>query len=76
MGVLDGIKVVELAEHGCPSWCGSWPTGARDSSVRPGVIAQAFVADTGDFNFLFELYDRNKRGIALDLRVGAPPSTG
>jgi crotonobetainyl-CoA:carnitine CoA-transferase CaiB-like acyl-CoA transferase len=28
-----------------------------------------FVADTGDFNFLFELYNRNKRGIVLDLRV-------
>ena len=31
--------------------------------------AQGFVADTGDFNFLFELYNRNKRGITLDLRI-------
>jgi crotonobetainyl-CoA:carnitine CoA-transferase CaiB-like acyl-CoA transferase len=32
-------------------------------------MAAGLTADTGDFNFLWELYNRNKRGIALDLRV-------
>ena len=78
MGVLDGVKVVELAEHGfvpsCGAILGDW--GAEVVKVeRPtgdplrAVMAQGFVADTGDFNFLFELYNRNKRGITLDLRV-------
>jgi crotonobetainyl-CoA:carnitine CoA-transferase CaiB-like acyl-CoA transferase len=78
MGVLDGIKVVELAEHGFVPSCGAiladW--GANVVKIeRPtgdplrAVMAQGFVADTGDFNFLFELYNRNKRGITLDLRV-------
>jgi crotonobetainyl-CoA:carnitine CoA-transferase CaiB-like acyl-CoA transferase len=78
MGVLDGVKVVELAEHGFVPSCGAiladWgadvvkierPTG---DPLR-AVMAQGFVADTGDFNFLFELYNRNKRGITLDLRI-------
>lgn len=78
MGVLDGVKVVELAEHGFVPSCGAiladW--GADVVKVeRPtgdplrAVMSQGFVADTGDFNFLFELYNRNKRGITLDLRV-------
>ena len=78
MGVLDGVKVVELAEHGFVPSCGAiladWgadvvkierPTGDPLRSV----MAAGLVADTGDFNFLFELYNRNKRGITLDLRV-------
>jgi crotonobetainyl-CoA:carnitine CoA-transferase CaiB-like acyl-CoA transferase len=78
MGVLDGVKVVELAEHGFVPSCGAiladWgadvvkierPTG---DPLR-AVMQQGFVADTGDFNFLFELYNRNKRGITLDLRI-------
>jgi crotonobetainyl-CoA:carnitine CoA-transferase CaiB-like acyl-CoA transferase len=77
MDVLDGVKVVELAEHGFVPSCGAiladW--GADVVKIeRPGgdplraVMASGFVADTGDFNFLFELYNRNKRGIVLDLR--------
>jgi crotonobetainyl-CoA:carnitine CoA-transferase CaiB-like acyl-CoA transferase len=78
MGVLDGIKVVELAEHGfvpsCGAILGDW--GAEVVKVeRPtgdplrAIMSAGFVANTGDFNFLWELYNRNKRGIALDLRV-------
>lgn len=77
--VLDGVKVVELAEHGFVPSCGAiladW--GADVVKIeRPGgdplraVMASGLVADTGDFNFLFELYNRNKRGIVLDLRTG------
>jgi crotonobetainyl-CoA:carnitine CoA-transferase CaiB-like acyl-CoA transferase len=78
MGVLDGIRVVELAEHGfvpsCAAILGDWgadvvkierPTG---DPLR-AIMGAGFVADTGDFNFLWELYNRNKRGIVLDLRV-------
>ncbi len=78
MGVLDGVRVVELAEHGfvpsCGAVLGDWgaqvvkierPTGDPLRAVMPA----GFVADTGDVNFLWELYNRNKRGIALDLRV-------
>ena len=77
MSVLDGIKIVELAEHGFVPSCGAiladWgadvvkierPTGDPLRSV----MTSGLVVDTGDFNFLFELYNRNKRGITLDLR--------
>ena len=77
MSVLDGVKVVELAEHGFVPSCGAiladWgadvvkierPTGDPLRSV----MTAGLVVDTGDFNFLFELYNRNKRGITLDLR--------
>ena len=36
---------------------------------QESIMGAGFVADTGDVNFLWELYNRNKRGIALDLRV-------
>jgi crotonobetainyl-CoA:carnitine CoA-transferase CaiB-like acyl-CoA transferase len=80
MGVLDGVRVVELAEHGfvpsCGAVLGDWgaevikierPTGDPLRAVMPAGL----VADTGDVNFLWELYNRNKRGLALDLRVPA-----
>src|SRR5919197_585402 len=77
MGVLDGIRVVEVAEHGfVPSAAailGDW--GADVVKVeRPtgdplrGIQAMGLVADTGEFNFLFEQFNRNKRGVAIDLR--------
>src|SRR4051794_551519 len=77
MGVLDGIRVVEVAEHGfVPSAAailGDW--GADVVKVeRPtgdplrGIQAMGLVADTGDFNFLWEQFNRNKRGVAIDLR--------
>lgn len=78
MGVLDGVKVVELAEQGfvpsCGAVLGDWgadvikierPTG---DPLR-AIMGAGFVADTGDYNFLWELYNRNKRGIVLDLRI-------
>jgi crotonobetainyl-CoA:carnitine CoA-transferase CaiB-like acyl-CoA transferase len=78
MGVLDGVRVVELAEHGfvpsCGAVLGDW--GADVVKIeRPGgdplrqIMPAGFVADTGDVNFLWELYNRNKRGIVVDLRV-------
>lgn len=78
MHVLDGVKVVELAIHGfvpaCGATLGDW--GAEVIKVEDPkgdplrlVIKSGFAADTGDFNFLWELFNRNKRGIALDLRI-------
>src|SRR5262245_50219176 len=78
MGVLDGVKVVELAEHGfvpsCAAVLADW--GADVVKIeRPGgdplrsIMGAGFVANTGEFNFLWELYNRNKRGIVVDLRV-------
>jgi crotonobetainyl-CoA:carnitine CoA-transferase CaiB-like acyl-CoA transferase len=78
MGVLDGVKVIELAEHGFVPSCGAiladWGADVVKIERPTGdplrvVMQQGFVADTGDFNFLFELYNRNKRGITLDLRI-------
>jgi crotonobetainyl-CoA:carnitine CoA-transferase CaiB-like acyl-CoA transferase len=77
MGVLDGIRVIEVAEHGfvpgAAAVLAEW--GADVVKVeRPtgdplrGIQAMGLVADTGDFNFLFEQFNRNKRGVALDLR--------
>ena len=78
MGVLDGVRVVELAEHGfvpsCGAILGDW--GAEVIKIEKpegdplrGIMTAGLVADTGDVNFLWELYNRNKRGIGLDLRV-------
>jgi crotonobetainyl-CoA:carnitine CoA-transferase CaiB-like acyl-CoA transferase len=78
MRVLDGVRVVELAEHGfvpsCGAVLGDW--GAEVIKIeRPSgdplraIMPAGLVADTGDVNFLWELYNRNKRGLALDLRV-------
>ncbi len=78
MGVLDGVRVVELAEHGfvpsCAAVLADW--GADVVKIeRPGgdplrsIMGAGLVTNTGAFNFLFELYNRNKRGVVVDLRV-------
>src|SRR5690242_11802302 len=77
MGVLDGVRVVEVAEHGfVPSGAAILAEWGADvvKVERPtgdplrAIQGMGLVADTGDFNFLFEQFNRNKRGIALDLR--------
>jgi crotonobetainyl-CoA:carnitine CoA-transferase CaiB-like acyl-CoA transferase len=77
MGVLDGVRVIEVAEHGfVPSAAAILADWGADvvKVERPtgdplrGIQAMGLVADTGDFNFLFEQFNRNKRGVALDLR--------
>ncbi|MCU1468136.1 MAG: putative Formyl-CoA transferase [Actinomycetia bacterium] len=77
MGVMDGVKVLEVAEHGfVPSAAAILAEWGADvvKVERPTgdplrhIMAMGFVADTGDFNFLFEQFNRNKRGVAIDLR--------
>ncbi len=77
MGVMDGIKVVEVAEHGfVPSAAAilaDWGADVVKVERATGdplraIMGAGFVADTGDFNFLFEQFNRNKRGVSLDLR--------
>ena len=77
MGVMDGVKVLEVAEHGfVPSAAAilaEWGVDVVKVERPTGdplrhIMAMGFVADTGDFNFLFEQFNRNKRGVAIDLR--------
>ncbi len=77
MGVLDGVKVVEVAEHGfVPSAAAVLAEWGADvvKVERPTgdplrqIAAMGFVTQTGDFNWLFEQFNRNKRGVAIDLR--------
>ena len=76
--VLDGVKVVELAIHGFVPSCGAvladWGADVVKIEAPAGdplrhIMGAGLVADTGDFNFLWELFNRNKRGVAVDLRV-------
>src|SRR5690242_1938117 len=78
MGVLDGVKVVEVAEHGfVPSAAAILAEWGADvvKVERPSgdplrmIMSMGFVADTGEFNWLFEQFNRNKRGVAIDLRT-------
>ncbi len=79
--VLEGVKVLELAQYGfVPSAAavlGDWGADVikvehpRGDPLR-GVMASGLLADTGDFNFIVEHLNRNKRGVALDLTE--PPS--
>lgn len=80
MGVLDGIKVLEVAEQGfVPSAAAILADWGADvvkverltGDPLRGYQKAGFVADTGDFNTLWEQFNRNKRGIALDLRTDA-----
>jgi crotonobetainyl-CoA:carnitine CoA-transferase CaiB-like acyl-CoA transferase len=75
---LSGIRVIEMAEFGfVPAGAAILADWGADvvKIERPTgdplrqVMSAGFVADTGDFNFLWELYNRNKRGVALDLRA-------
>jgi crotonobetainyl-CoA:carnitine CoA-transferase CaiB-like acyl-CoA transferase len=78
MGVLDGVKVLELAEFGFVPSCGAiladWGADVVKVERPQGdplrlVQKAGLVADTGDFELLWEQINRNKRGITLDLRT-------
>src|SRR3972149_954494 len=75
--LLEGIKVVELAEWGfVPSAAAvlaDWGAEVvkiehpqRGDPMR-GLMAGGLVASTGDFNYMVEQMNRGKRSIGLDL---------
>ena len=69
--------MLEVAEHGfVPSAAAILAEWGADvvKVERPTgdplrlIMSMGFAADTGDFNWLFEQFNRNKRGVAVDLR--------
>jgi len=76
---LAGIKVVEVSTWAAGPTCGMWlaENGAEVVRVEPveGDTTRGFekwgVLPTTDFNWLWELWNRSKRDIALDLHQEA-----
>jgi crotonobetainyl-CoA:carnitine CoA-transferase CaiB-like acyl-CoA transferase len=77
---LEGIKVVDFAAHGfVPSAAAAlsdW--GAEVVKIeRPGgdplrsVIPDGLVADADGTDYIWEFFNRNKRGLALDVETAA-----
>jgi crotonobetainyl-CoA:carnitine CoA-transferase CaiB-like acyl-CoA transferase len=75
---LDGVKVVDLSEHGfVPSaaailadWGADVVKVERlDGDAMRGIIGNGMVPTVDGVDFLFELVNRNKRGIALDIEA-------
>jgi crotonobetainyl-CoA:carnitine CoA-transferase CaiB-like acyl-CoA transferase len=79
-GVLEGVKVLEVAEYGfVPSAAAvlaDWGAAVikvehpRGDPLR-GLVASGLIANTGDFDSIVEQVNRNKRGIALDVAASA-----
>jgi crotonobetainyl-CoA:carnitine CoA-transferase CaiB-like acyl-CoA transferase len=77
---LAGIKVIDFSEHGfVPSAAAVLADWGADvvKIERPGgdamrsIIASGMVATVDGYDYLFELVNRNKRGIALDVEQPA-----
>ncbi len=77
-GPLAGIKVLEFAEHGfVPSGAAALADWGADvvklekpeGDALRGVMAMGLVEKTGDFDYVVEIANRNKRNVCLDLRV-------
>jgi crotonobetainyl-CoA:carnitine CoA-transferase CaiB-like acyl-CoA transferase len=75
--VLAGVRVLEVAEQGfVPSAAAVLADWGADvvKLERPegdglrAVMRQGLVAQTGDFDFLVEQVNRNKRNVCLDLK--------
>ena len=75
--VLSGVRVLEVAEQGfVPSAAAVLADWGADvvKVERPegdglrAVMKQGLVAQTGDFDFLVEQVNRNKRNVCLDLK--------
>ena len=75
---LDGIKILDFSDNGfVPS--GAAALGDMGADViklertigdpMRRIIAQGLVPSVGGFDFMFELVNRNKRGIALDVET-------
>jgi crotonobetainyl-CoA:carnitine CoA-transferase CaiB-like acyl-CoA transferase len=73
---LQGIKVVDFSEHGfVPSAAAvlaDWGADVikierPDGDAMRGIIGNGMVPTVDGYDFLFEMVNRNKRGIALDV---------
>ncbi|MCW2830219.1 MAG: putative Formyl-CoA transferase [Aeromicrobium sp.] len=77
-GPLEGIKVLDFSEHGFV------PAGAaaladfgadviklerREGDAMRKIIPAGLVPTVDGYDFMFELFNRNKRGIAVDLET-------
>jgi crotonobetainyl-CoA:carnitine CoA-transferase CaiB-like acyl-CoA transferase len=77
---LAGIKIVDFSEHGfVPSSAAALADFGADviKIERPtgdamrGIIGSGMVATVDGYDYLFQLVNRNKRGIALDVEAPA-----
>jgi crotonobetainyl-CoA:carnitine CoA-transferase CaiB-like acyl-CoA transferase len=77
---LDGIKVLELSEHGfVPAAVAALADFGADvvKIERPAgdpmrrIISSGMVPTQDGYDYLFQLVNRNKRGIALDIETAA-----
>ena len=75
---LDGIRVVELAEHGfvpaAAATLADWGADVVKLEKPAGdamrmISKQGLVPQSGDFEHLNEIANRNKRNLGLDLRA-------
>lgn len=75
---LSGIKVLDFSEHGfVPSAAAALADFGADvvKVERPTgdamrqIIRSGLVATVDDYDFMFQLFNRNKRGIALDVEA-------
>jgi len=73
---LEGIRVVDVAEHGfVPSAAATLAEYGADvvkverlaGDACRDIIASGMVKTKDGYDYLFELFNRNKRGIALDI---------
>jgi len=73
---LSGVKVVDFSEHGfVPSAAAALADWGADvvkierleGDAMRGIIGSGMVATVDGHDYLFELVNRNKRGIALDV---------
>ncbi len=75
---LDGIKVVEVAEQGfvpaCAATLADWGADVIKVERPEGdalrqIARQGLIDSAGEFNYPVEITNRNKRGIAIDLKT-------
>jgi crotonobetainyl-CoA:carnitine CoA-transferase CaiB-like acyl-CoA transferase len=73
---LSGVKVVDLSEHGfVPSAAATLADWGADvvkierviGDPMRGIISSGMVPTVDDYDYLYELVNRNKRGISLDI---------
>lgn len=77
---LDGIKVLDFSEHGfVPSAAAALGDFGADvikverlqGDAGRGIIASGMVPTKDGYDYLFELFNRNKRGLGLDVESAA-----